>query len=220
MLSYTLPFKSFASRLAMPALMLALLGAAPSAFAQSISEREDLFAHVTSPGQAANGSQSVISPLVRTVAGFFSVGGYYFTDRTATRALGTPKFYGDTQIFAKPKHFPLFDVTGGLEIVSANDHFFPFQGGNEFNLIGPAFKVSTRRVVNRITPFVSGGLFLGRARSITANPGFDRSNFAPSISVGVEYPLRYITLYGSYRINQQIHSIDTDGASFGVRFFH
>lgn len=219
MLSYTPPFKSFASRLAMPALMLALLGAAPAAFAQGIIDREDLFAHITSPGQAVNGSQSVISPLVRTVASFFSVGGYYFTDRTATCALGTPKFYGDTQIFAKPKHFPLFDVTGGLEVVSANDHFFPFEGGNEFDLIGPAFKASTHRVVNRISPFVSGGLFLGRARSITANPGFDRSNFAPSISFGVEYPLRYFTLYGSYRINQQIYSIDTDGVSFGVRLF-
>ena len=85
--------------------------------------------------------------------------------------------------------------------------------------MGPAFKVSTHRTLNRLRPFVSGGLFLGRARSITANPGFDRSNFAPSISAGVEYPLRYVTLYASYRVSHEIHQINTDGVSVGIRFF-
>ncbi len=211
--------KLFSNRALASAFALTLLAVAPAAFAQEVSAKEDLFAHVTSPGSTVSGNQSVISPLVRTVAGFFSVGGYYFTSSSATRALGTPKFYGDTQIFVKPKHFPLFDVTGGLEIVSANDHFLPFQGGNEFNLIGPGFKVSTHRVVNRLTPFVSGGLFVGRARSITANPHFDRSNFVPSITAGVEYPLRYLTLYAGYRVNHEIHQINTDGVSVGVRFF-
>lgn len=222
MYAHTAPFArctAFTARALKPILALALLAAAPSAFAQASFEREDLFANITSPGRAVNGNQAATSPLLRTVAGFFSVGGYYFTDRSATRALGTPKFYSDTQIFARPKHFPLFDLTGGVEIVSANDHFFPFQGGNEFNLIGPAFKVSTHRVVNRLTPFVSGGLFLERARSITANPGFDRSNFAPSISAGIEYPLRYVTLYASYRVSHEVHQINTDGVSVGVRLF-
>ena len=53
-----------------------------------------------------DGNQAAPGRLLRTALGFFSVGGYYFTSSSATRALGTPKFYGDTQLFVKPKHFP------------------------------------------------------------------------------------------------------------------
>ena len=188
---------------------LATLTIAPSAHAQEAhGSSSDLYGDRLSTN----------SPALRFAAGFLNVGGYYFTGGRATRALGTPKFYSDSQIFVKPKHFTGFDLTGGLEVVSANDHFFPFQGGNEFNLIGPAFRVSTHRAINRLRPFVTGGLFIGRARSRTA--GFDRSNFAPSISAGVEYPFsRYVTVYGAYRVSHEIHQINTDGVSIGLKFF-
>ena len=163
---------------------------------------------------------STKSPALRIAAGFLNVGGYYFTGGRATSTIGTPKFFNDSQLFVKPKHLRGFELTGGAEIVSAGDHFLPFQGGNEFSLFGAAFRVSTSRAVLRLRPFVTGGLFVGRARSRTASPNFDRSNFTPSISGGVEFPFtRYTTLYGAYRVSQEIHSINTDGVSFGLRFF-
>ena len=174
---------------------------------------------VISDGVTGN-NLSTKSPALRIAAGFLNVGGYYFTSSRATRELGTPKFYNDSQLFVKPKHFRAFELTGGLEVVSAGDHFLPFEGGNEFGLIGPAFRVSTTRALLRPRPFVTGGLFVERARSRTFTPGFDRSNFAPSVSAGVEYPFtRYTTLYAAYRVSQEVHQINTDGVSVGLRFF-
>lgn len=161
---------------------------------------------------------SSISPATRFAGGLLSVGGYYFTGSRATQAVGTPKFATDSQLFVRPKQLGGITLTGGVEIISADDHLLPFQGGNSFELIGPAFKVSTPRVVGKIRPFLSGGLFYGRLRSVSQ--GFDRSNFTPSVSLGVEYPVaRYVTLYSSYRVNQQIHGINTDGVSVGVKVF-
>ncbi len=204
------------TRLAVPLAACAALALTQSARAQDASGSTQT---VVSDGFTAN-NLSTKSPALRIAAGFLNVGGYYFTGSRATQTLGTPKFFNDSQIFVKPKHLRGFELTGGLELVSAGDHFFPFEGGNEFSLIGPAFRVSTPRAVNRIRPFVTGGLFLGRARSFTATPQFTRNNFAPSISGGVEYPFtRYTTLYAAYRVTQEIHSINTDGVSVGLRFF-
>ena len=159
-----------------------------------------------------------ISPALRYAGGLLSVGGYYFTGAGASRAIGTPKFYGDSQIFVKPKNLGVVTLTGGLEIMSANDHLLPFQGGNEYQLIGPAGRVSIPRVVGRIRPFATGGLFYGRLRSVQR--GFDRSDFVPSVSVGVEFPFaRYVTLYTSYRVSREIHGINTDGVSIGLKVF-
>lgn len=203
-------------RFAGPLAVCAALALSPSARAQDASGSTQT---VVSDGFTAN-NLSTRNPALRLAAGFLNVGGYYFTGSKATSTLGTPKFYNDSQIFVRPKHLRGLELTGGLEVVSAGDHFFPFQGGNDFSLIGPAFRVSTPRALNRIRPFVTGGLFLGRARSFTATPQFTRNNFAPSISGGVEFPFtRYTTLYAAYRVTQEIHSINTDGVSVGLRFF-
>lgn len=146
------------------------------------------------------------------------MGGYYFTGSSATRAVGTPKFASDSQLFVRPKRLGGLSLTGGIEIISANDHLIPFQGGNSFEMIGPAFKLSTPRIVGKIRPFVSGGLFYGRLRSIAQ--GFDSDSIVPSASIGVEYPVtRYVTFYSSYRVSSEIHSINTDGVSVGVKVF-
>jgi len=158
-----------------------------------------------------------ISPAIRFAGGLFNVGGYYFTG-SATRAIGTPKFAGDSQLFVRPKSFGKLLLTGGLEYVHASDHLLPFQSGNEFQLIGPAFRVTTNRHIGQPRPFLTGGLFYGRLRSV--NQGFDRSNFAPSLNVGVEYPFaRYFTVYAGYRVTQQIHSVNTDGVNIGFKVF-
>ena len=180
--------------------ILVALTAAPAAFAQDAT------------------AGSSISPATRFAGGLLSVGGYYFTGSGATRAVGTPKFATDSQLFVRPKQFGGIMLTGGVEIISANDHLLPFQGGNSFELIGPAFKVSSPRIVGKIRPFLSGGLFYGRLRSVSQ--GFDSSSFTPGVSLGVEYPVaRYVTLYSSYHVNQQIHGVNTDGVSVGVKVF-
>jgi hypothetical protein len=159
-----------------------------------------------------------IAPALRYAGGLLSVGGYYFTGGTAARAIGTPKFYGDSQLFVHPKNLGVVTLTGGLEIMSANDHLLPFQGGNEYQMIGPAGRISIPRVVGRLRPFVTGGLFYGRLRSVQR--GFDRSDFVPSLSAGVEFPFaRYVTLYTSYRISKEIHGVNTDGVSIGLKVF-
>ncbi len=150
--------------------------------------------------------------------GFLSVGGYAFTDSSGRAALGDLKFGGSTSFYTRPRHFGAFNLAGGLLIVSASDHFLPFSGGNEFQLIGPAFRVDTPRVLGRVRPYLTGGLFAGRIRS--ERLGFDRTNFTPSVSVGAEYPFaRYFTLYADYRVSQRIHDVSTDGVSFGIRVF-
>ena len=207
---------SFGIRALTPLAACAVLALAQTARAQDASGSTGT---VVSDGVTGN-NLSTKSPALRIAAGFLNVGGYYFTGGRATSQLGTPKFFNDSQLFVRPKHFRAFELTGGIESVTAGDHFLPFEGGNEFSLLGPAFRVSTTRALNRIRPFVTGGLFVGRARSRTATPGFDRSNIAPSISGGVEYPFtRYTTLYAAYRVSHEIHSINTDGVSFGLKFF-
>ena len=50
--------------------------------------------------------------------------------------------------------------------------------------------------------------------------GFDSDSIVPSASIGVEYPVtRYVTFYSSYRVSSEIHSINTDGVSVGVKVF-
>ncbi len=167
------------------------------------------------PGNTASGIP--ITPTVRFLGGLFNVGGYYFTG-SATRAIGTPKFAGDSQLFVRPKKYGSLLLTGGLEYVHASDHLLPFQSGNEFQLIGPAFRITTPRHIGKPRPFLTGGLFYGRIRSISQN--YDSSSFTPSMNLGVEYPFaRYFTVYAGYRASTQIHSVSTDGVNIGFKVF-
>lgn len=167
--------------------------------------------------QEAHGASSLNPIAQRALSGLFSVGGYFFTG-SAHSALGSSKFYDATSFFVRPKRFGGFELTGGAQYISAKDHFFPFSGGSGFSLIGPAFKVSTPRVLGRVRPYISGGFYLGQVRS--ERQGFDRADFAPSIAFGAEYPFaRYVTLSAGYRVNKEIHGVNTDGFSVALKVF-
>jgi len=69
-----------------------------------------------------------------------------------------------------------------------------------------------------VRPFATFGLFAGRVRSV--NQGFDRTEFSPSGSIGVEAGLnRNFSVAGSYRISQDIHGVNTDGFGIGLKIF-
>lgn len=156
--------------------------------------------------------------LRRLIGGFVSVGGYFLTSSSGRNAIGGTKFFSDTALYVRPAHKGPLLITGGVEIVSANDHFFPFSGGDEFSLIGPSFRVTTQRVQGRLRPYVSAGLFAGRVRS--EQLGFDRTDFTPSASLGVDWPFaRYFTLSAGYRISKDIHGANLDGFNVSLRVF-
>ena len=108
-----------------------------------------------------------ISPALRYAGGLLSVGGYYFTGSGPPAPSVRPSSTATPNCSCAQKP-GRGNADGGLEIMSANDHLLPFQGGNEYQLIGPAGRVSIPRVVGRIRPFATGGLFYGRLRSVTA----------------------------------------------------
>lgn len=154
--------------------------------------------------------------IAKQAFGFLNTGGYFFSGNTS--ALGTPKFYSSGGYYTKPAHLAGFTIAGGIETVNATDHFIPFTGGNEFNLLGPAFKLSTDRRLSRLSPFATFGLFAGRVRSVRL--GFDRTEFTPSGSVGLEFPIsRDFSITGAYRISSNIHGVNTDGFSISLRVF-
>ena len=160
-----------------------------------------------------------VPAVVKTGLGFLNTGAYYFTGNAGSSgALGTPKFYNAGGYFGKPRHLGAFAVSGGIESINASDHFLPFSGGNEFNLLGPAARVSLDSSSSRIRPFVTLGLFAGRVRSTRQR--FDRTEFTPSGSIGVEVALaRSLSLSGSYRISREIHGVNTDGFGISLRLF-
>ena len=156
--------------------------------------------------------------LRRLIHEFVGVGGYWFTDSSAEAALGSPKFTGSTQLYVKPAHRSGAEITGGIELFGASDHWL-FGGGNEFSLSGGSFRVSAHRgVLYRFAPFVNGGLFVGHIRS--EKLGFSDTKFMQSVTVGGELKVhRYITVTGRYRISNLIHDVNTDGYAFSLKFF-
>lgn len=154
----------------------------------------------------------------RLLGGLLGVGGHFFTSGSGQNALGDVKFASDTQLFVRPAHRGNLLLTGGIEIFNASDHFLPFSGGNEFDLIGPSALVTTPRVLGKVRPFVSAGLFAGRVRS--ERLGFDRTDLTPSLAFGAEWPFaRYFTLSASYRLSEEIHGVNTDGFTLLLRIF-
>lgn len=167
---------------------------------------------------AAAQGQAQVSPVLKQAVGFINTGGYFLTDSGSNSAFGSPKFYNQGAYYARPKHFGNITLTGGVETVTVSDHILPFSGGNEYDLLGPGFRISTTRYVGHIQPFFSGGAFYGRLRSV--NRGFDRSAFTPSMSFGIEYPIsRDFTLSASYRLSQHINGVNTDGFGVSLRIF-
>src|SRR5579862_6562941 len=75
------------------------------------------------PARADDTSTRIVHQLA---AYFLGVGGYWFTDSTAFRALGSPKFGGTARFFVRPARRGIMEITGGLEVFSASDHWLPF----------------------------------------------------------------------------------------------
>ena len=157
------------------------------------------------------------SALGRQLLGFFNTGGYVLTGNGKSSAnFGSPKFYNDVTFYGHAKHIGGLELSGGAETLTLSDHFVPFTGGNEFDLLGGSVMLSTPREGGKLRAYVNAGMFYGRLRSV--NLGFDRSQFTPSGSVGVEYPFTgHFSLEASYRISGQIRGISTDGFSFSLK---
>jgi hypothetical protein len=151
---------------------------------------------------------------VKTGLGFLHTGGYFFTGNAGgSGGIGSPKFFGEGGYYVRPRKFGNLALTGGLETVNASDHFFPFTGGNDFDLLGPGARLAYYVPGTQIRPYITFGLFAGRVRSVQLD--FDRTEFTPSGSVGVEVRLnRDFSVVASYRVTQRIHGVNTDG--FGI----
>jgi hypothetical protein len=169
------------------------------------------------PAARAQDATSSGSGIAKSALGFLSTGGYFITGN-ASHAIGSTKFYTQGAFYVKPRHIGNIALTGGVEIVGASDHFLPFQGGDYFNLLGPAFRVTTSKTYHGFQPYVTGGLFYGQLRSVQL--GFDKSAFTPSASLGVDYKLtRNLSVSASYRVSQQINGFNTDGFGLFLRLF-
>jgi hypothetical protein len=201
------------------ALVLALPAVTPPRAAQAQTPLFTANTDAEDHAAQATGATQTSSTILREVASLFlGVGGYWFTDASATRALGTPKFGGDTTFYVRPAHRGPLQITGGVEIAGATDHWLPFSGGNEFDLTGPSFRISTERKVGRFSPFLSGGLFAGHIRSEREH--FDTTSFVPSMAVGVAYKAhRYVTISARYRISGNIGHVNTDGFNLSLSVF-
>jgi hypothetical protein len=179
----------------------------------TVEQRESAL-HSLSPDCKGGGDASAVG---REVLAFFNTGGYFLTGNGRRSALfGSPKFYNNATIYARPKVIGGLELSGGVETMLLSDHFVPFTGGNEYDLLGGSAMLSTPHGSGKLRAYVSAGLFYGRLRSVYQ--GFDRSAFIPSGSVGVEYPLNTnFSLEASYRVSQNINSVNTDGFSFSLK---
>jgi hypothetical protein len=159
------------------------------------------------------------TPAQRLLSGLLSNGAYFFTDSSGRNALGSVQFYNEILIYGRPKTYGgVYQVSGGLEISNASDHFFPFTGGNQFSLIGPSVRITTKRTLGRLRPYFSAGLFVGNLTSDRI--GVNSTDFTPSLSFGAEWPFaRYFTLSVGYRLMERIGGVNTDGFTLMLRIF-
>ena len=153
----------------------------------------------------------------KAVTGFLNTGAYFITG-SARHAIGDVKFYNAAQFYTRPRVMGGLAFTGGGEIISATDHFFPFGGGDSYNLYGVSGRVSTTQDYHGLKPWATVGAYLGELRS--EQLGFDRANFTPSFSVGVDYKISpHFSVTGAYRISQEIHGYNTDGFSIFLKIY-
>lgn len=143
-------------------------------------------------------------------------GGYFLTSGPARSALGNPKFYSESQVLGGGIDTGVVGLQVGVRVISATSSYFPFTGGNQFELIGPSARVTTLGV-SGIRPFVTGGLYVGHVKSNRQN--IDKWEFAPGGAVGVEVPVaKLFKLTAQYHTNARIAGVDTDGFSLSLRF--
>lgn len=154
----------------------------------------------------------------RVIGAFLSTGAYFFTNDRARAALGDVYFYNETFIYGRPREFGDWRLAGGLDIVNANNKFFPFSGGNQFLLIGPGFGIIKKKEVGKVRPFFGAGLYWAQLRSDRF--GIDTSQITPGFAVGAEWNItRDIALSAGYRLQGEIGGIDTSGAMLLLKIF-
>lgn len=170
---------------------------------------------MTAPQQAQ--AQMQPSGTERLLGALLSTGGYWFTSASATRVLGTPKFYNQQAIYGHSASLGNYRVSGGLELISINDHFFPFTGGNSLGFYGFGGRVTTPSI-SKFRPYASAGLYYGTIHSV--NIGTTKTAFVPSFAIGGEWKFnQYVRLAVDYRISGQIAGVNTDGFSLTLRIF-
>ena len=158
------------------------------------------------------------TPAEQVLGSLLSVGGYAFTQGRAIRALGTPKFFGDSLLYGKPAHRGGWIYRGGIELMGASDHFLPFSGGNSADLIGPSFRVTTAQVTGRLQPFAGAGLYYFSVHSDREK--FNSAGIVPGLSFGVRYPVaKFVTLEAAYHINGTIGGLGSDGFALTLNVF-
>lgn len=161
---------------------------------------------------------SAQSPAAKIIGGFLSPGAYFFSASSAKSALGSTKFYDDTRFYSKKAHRWNAAFSGGIEIISASDHYLPFTNGNDFSLFGASFRITTADDKKSVHPYITAGLFSGHIRS--AAMALDTTQFVPAAAIGVDWRFaRYLTLGVAYHINGNIGHIDTNGFSLMLKIF-
>ncbi|CCW34917.1 hypothetical protein CTKA_00064 [Chthonomonas calidirosea] len=165
----------------------------------------------TCPARAQNQAE-------RTLASFFDIGGYFFLDHKLVNAIGSPKFYSEGNFFSAPARIGSYEVAGGVEFLSANDHFFPFSGGNSVSFVGPCVRFSTPLRNNHLRFLLTLGAY---ATTLNAGSvGVDTTTFAPGGAIEADYRFaRYFTFSAGFRIGSSIHGYNTSGFIIGLRFF-
>ncbi len=150
---------------------------------------------------------------------FVGVGGYWYSDGSAIHALGSPKFGGTTSIFVKPAHRFGAEIDGGIDLFGAGDHWLIGGGHNTFDLYGLAGRIRAPRENNRISPYLTAGLYVGHIKSSIM--GFSETKWPiPSANFGAEYKFaRYFTIKAGYRVSGKIHGVDTNGFNLSLKFF-
>ena len=158
------------------------------------------------------------SPAAKIIGGYLSPGAYFFSASSARSALGPTKFYDETRFYAKKAHRWNMAISGGIEILSASDHYLPFTSGNDFSLFGASFRVTTADDKRVIHPYFSAGVFVGHIRSEAL--ALDTTQLVPAAAIGVDWKFaRYFTLGAAYHLNGNIGHIDTNGFSIMLKIF-
>lgn len=154
----------------------------------------------------------------RQIASFFNIGGYFYLDNKAVQGLGSPKFYSEANYFGRSARAGKFQLSAGVEFISAADEFFPFSGGNSLSVIGVAGRLATPFRPRHTRYLLTVGLY---AHTLYApNIGVNATIVAPGAAIEADIPvMRYITFVTGIRVNPSIDGYNTSGIMIGLRFF-
>jgi hypothetical protein len=148
-----------------------------------------------------------------------SNGGYFLTSSSGRDALGDALFYNPILLYGRPKRLNEFlTIAGGMEITGMTNNYFGFTGNSGIGLFGPSARLSVPPEKYTVRPYIALGLYYGSIQS--SKYGFTRSDFTPGMEFGVDWKIgRYVTLTASYRIQETIAGVNTDGFGLGIRIF-